>query len=145
VGAIEPWFWENLCKLLGREDFIEPQRAGPEIDQDRIEVFREIFLTKARDEWVDELMLKDTCVTPIYSLDEVAADPHFRERGSIVEAENLGPDAKAQVGMLFQMSKTPGSIRRAAPDTGGDTHDILRELGYGDGEIEGLAEKASSR
>jgi len=145
VGAIEPWFWENLCKLLGREDFIEPQRAGPEIDQDRIEAFREIFLTKARDEWVDELMLKDTCVTPIYSLDEVAADPHFRERGSIVEAENLGPDAKAQVGMLFQMSKTPGSIRRAAPDTGEDTHDILRELGYGDGEIEGLAEKASSR
>ena len=40
VGAIEPWFWENLCRLLGREDFIEPQRPDPEVCKERIAVFR---------------------------------------------------------------------------------------------------------
>jgi alpha-methylacyl-CoA racemase len=139
VGAIEPWFWENLCRLLGREDFIEPQRPEPEVCEERIEVFRKIFLEKTRDVWVAELMHEDTCVTPIYSLDEVAADPHFRQRGSIVDAEDLGADAKTQVGMLFKMSETPGSIRTPAPDVGADIEAVLRELGYDEAEIEALA------
>ena len=33
VGAIEPWFWENLCRRLGREDLIEPQRPEPAVSQ----------------------------------------------------------------------------------------------------------------
>ncbi len=59
-------------------------------------------------------MLEDTCVTPIYSLDEVAADPHFRERGSIVDAENLGPDAKRQVGrrLYFEARVVADAIDR---------------------------------
>ncbi len=144
IAAIEPWFWENLCKLLGREDFIEPQRPEPEVCEERIEVFRKIFLEKTRDEWVAELMHEDTCVTPIYSLDEVAADPHFRQRGSIVGAENLGADARTQVGMLFKMSETPGSIRTPAPDVGADTEAVLRELGYDEARIEALAAAVGS-
>ncbi len=138
VGAIEPWFYENLCRLLGREDLIENQRPEGRACEERIQAFRNIFREKTRDEWVKELMHEDTCVTPVYSLDEVAADPHFRARGSIVDAEEPGTGSKTQVGMLFKLSETPGSIRRPAPDVGQDTNALLRELGYDEVEIEAL-------
>jgi crotonobetainyl-CoA:carnitine CoA-transferase CaiB-like acyl-CoA transferase len=136
VGAIESWFYENLCRLLGREDFIEDQRAEGAVREERIQAFREIFRTKTRDEWVAELMHGDTCVTPVYSLDEVADDPHFRQRESIVDAEDPGAGPKTQVGMLFKLSETPGAIRRPAPEIGQDTNAVLRELGYDEAAIE---------
>jgi crotonobetainyl-CoA:carnitine CoA-transferase CaiB-like acyl-CoA transferase len=139
VGAIEPWFYANLCRLLGREDFIEDQRAEGAVRDERFRVFREIFREKTRDEWVDELMFEDTCVTPVYSLEEVAADPHLRERGSVLEAEGVDGGRKTQVGMLFGLSQTPGAIRRPPPEIGADTDTVLRELGYDESRIEALA------
>ena len=46
--------------------------------------------------------------------------------------------------MIFQMSKIPGFIRRASPDTDGDTHAIRRELGYDEAKIELRAKNAGS-
>lgn len=140
VGAIEPWFYANLCRLLGREDFIENQRAEGAVRDERFRVFREIFRTKGRDEWVAELMFEDTCVTPVYSLAEVAADPHLRERGSVIDAEDVDGGRRTQVGLLFGLSRTPGAIRTAPPEIGADTDAVLRELGYDQSKIDTMAE-----
>jgi crotonobetainyl-CoA:carnitine CoA-transferase CaiB-like acyl-CoA transferase len=139
VGAIEPWFYANLCRLLGREDFIENQRADGAVREERFRVFREIFRTKNRDEWVAELMYEDTCVTPVYSLDEVAADPHLRARGSMVDADDGDGGSRTQVGLLFGLTPTPGAIRRPPPEVGADTDAVLRELGYDESKIDALA------
>lgn len=138
VGAIEPWFYANLCKILGTEDFGENPRAGGEIAEQRIAKFREIFKTKTRDEWTAELMYEDTCVSPVYDLHEVMNDDHFRKRGAIVDADDPVDGTKTQVGLLFKMSETPGAIRWPAPEIGANTKDVLREIGYDDAEIEAI-------
>jgi crotonobetainyl-CoA:carnitine CoA-transferase CaiB-like acyl-CoA transferase len=139
VGAIEPWFYANLCKILGTEDFSENPRATGDVAAQRIAKFREIFKTKTRDEWVAELMHEETCVTPVYDLHEVMADEHFRQRGAIVDAPDPVDGTKTQVGLLFQMSETPGAIRRPAPELGSDTRDVLREIGYDEPAIDKIA------
>ena len=139
MGAIEPWFYENLCRLLGREDFIEDQRAEGEVQEQRIRAFQEIFRRKTRDEWVAELMDADTCVAPVYSVEEVARDPHLRERGSVVDAPDPEKGKRPQVGVIFKLSETPAAIRRPPPQVGQDTRSVLRELGYDDAAIEEMA------
>lgn len=138
VGAIEPWFYENLCRRLGREDLIPHQYAEGEKREEIFATFRQIFQTKTRDEWVAELMPAETCVAPIYSIDEVVRDPHLRHRQMIVEVEQPGKGRRPQVGIMVKLSETPGQIHRPGPELGQDNEEILRELGYDREAIEAL-------
>jgi len=145
VGAFEPWFWAKLCRLVGLEDLAERQQVAPGSPEAEAQIrkLREVFLTRTRSEWTEMLMFEDTCATPVLALDEVLADRNHRERGAIVSGSDLGEGFDDQVGVLFRMSKTPGSIRTPAPAVGQHTGDVLRELGYPASGIEAL-EKAIS-
>ncbi len=145
LGTFEPWFWRELCGLLGVPEIGENQH--PETEEEREaqkKTLREIFKTKPRDEWVEELMFKDTCVSPVLALDEVMQDRHHRERGAILAGKDIGEGFTDQVGIIYNMSKTPGRIRRQAPKTGADTADVLREIGYADGDVDALVETLST-
>jgi crotonobetainyl-CoA:carnitine CoA-transferase CaiB-like acyl-CoA transferase len=138
VGAVEPWFYENLCRLLGREDFIPHQYAEDQKREEIFAAFREIFRAKTRDEWVAELMPADTCVGPVYTIDEVAHDPQLRHRQMILEVEEPGKGRRQQVGIMVKLSETPGQILGPGPEMGQDTKEILGELGYSGQGIDAL-------
>ncbi len=138
VGAIEPWFFENLCRLLGCEESIPEQYAEGEKREEMFAAFTNVFLTRSRDEWVNLLMPEDTCVAPVYGIDELVDDPHLRHRRMIVEDGRTDARARRQVGVMVKLSETPGSIRSPGPEQGQDTPAILEELGYGEPEIESL-------
>jgi crotonobetainyl-CoA:carnitine CoA-transferase CaiB-like acyl-CoA transferase len=138
VCAIEPWFFENLCRLLGREDFIPHQHDEGEKRLEMFAAFHEIFLRKTRDEWVAELMPAETCVAPVYAMDEVVRDPHLRHRGMIVAPELPGNASRAQVGVMAKLSETPGRIRSAGGAPGENTREVLAELGYDAAAVEAM-------
>jgi crotonobetainyl-CoA:carnitine CoA-transferase CaiB-like acyl-CoA transferase len=138
VGAIEPWFYENLCRALGREDLIEHQYADGEQREEMFAAFRDIFLTKNRDEWVAQLMPAETCVSPVYEIDEVAGDPHLQHRQLITDVRLPGEPPRRQVGVMARLSQTPGSIRAPGPAPGQHTEELLREIGYDAAAIESL-------
>jgi crotonobetainyl-CoA:carnitine CoA-transferase CaiB-like acyl-CoA transferase len=138
VCAIEPWFFENLCKLLGREEFIPHQHEEGTKRDEMFAAFREIFRTKPRDQWVSQLMPAETCVAPVYSMDEVVRDPHLRHREMITEPELPDNASRPQVGVMVKLSETPGRIRSAAVAPGASTAEILAEIGYDGAAIEAM-------
>ncbi len=145
VAAFEPWFWANLCRLVGVDEFAEQQHPDSEEEaKAQIQRLQEVFLTRDRDDWTERLMFEDTCVTPVLSLDEVVADRNHRGRGAILAGADLGEGFDDQVGVLFRMSKTPGSLRTPAPKVGQDTRDILVELGYAESELDALEQAIST-
>jgi crotonobetainyl-CoA:carnitine CoA-transferase CaiB-like acyl-CoA transferase len=145
LGTFEPWFWARLCELINVPEFADRQYPESESEaEEQKATLREIFLTRDRDTWVELLMFEDTCVTPVLSLDEVMADRHHRERGAILAGSDIGEGFTDQVGMIYKLSRTPGTIRRAAPKTGADTAEILLEIGYSDTVIDEINTEISS-
>ena len=138
IGAVETWFYANLCRLLGREDFIQHQFAEGEKRDEIFRYFRQTFLTKTRDEWVKILRQKDTCVAPVYSIDELASDPQLTARGMISEMPHPVLGGVKQVGSMLKLSDSPFQVRNWSTRFGQHTDEILLELGYDAARIDKL-------
>jgi crotonobetainyl-CoA:carnitine CoA-transferase CaiB-like acyl-CoA transferase len=138
IGAVEPWFYANLCRLLGREDFIEHQYAEGDKREQIFEFFRKTFLAKTRDEWIRMLRQEDTCVAPVYSIEEVVSDPHLIYRGVVREIPHPLLGHTKQVGPMIRLSKSPFQVRNWTLRLGQHTEEILNELGYDARRIEAL-------
>jgi len=140
VGALEPWFYANLCKLLGHGEFIEHQYAEGEKREEIFRAFRETFKTKTRDEWLEILHREDTCTAPVHTLEEIASDPQVLARGMIADLPHPDLGSVRQVGSMLKMSGSPFRVRNWATGFGQHSEEILRELGYDQSRIKSLQE-----
>jgi crotonobetainyl-CoA:carnitine CoA-transferase CaiB-like acyl-CoA transferase len=138
VGAFEPWFYANLCQLLGRDDFIEHQFAEGEKREEISQYFKQTFLSKSRDEWVEILRQKDTCVAPVYSIGELVSDPQLIARGMIREMPHPVLGRVKQVGSMVKLSDSPFEARNWSTRFGQHTEEILKHLGYDGARIKAL-------
>ncbi len=135
VGALEPKFWEALCRALALPELIGRQWATGERGREAIETLARTFAGRDRDEWIRELASADACVEPVLDLGEAAAQTQAWR--SITE-ERVGGAAFRTVRAPLRLSATPVATRRGAPRLGEHTSGVLGELGYGAPEIEAL-------
>ena len=68
VAALEPKFWRNLCALLGLPELVD-RAFEPDLPE-----LAALFRTKTLDAWRALLEGKDTCVGPVLTLEEAAAE-----------------------------------------------------------------------
>jgi len=138
IAAFEPHFYRNLCELLGCEEFIAHQFAEGEKRAEIAAFFKQVFLTRDRDEWVEILRSKDTCVAPVYSLEEVVEDPQLIARGMIRELPHPTLGTVKQVGSMLKLSDSPFQVRNWCTAFGQHTDAILEALGYTGDSIRAL-------
>jgi crotonobetainyl-CoA:carnitine CoA-transferase CaiB-like acyl-CoA transferase len=74
VGALEPKFWENLCRALECEEFIAHQFAERARQREMIDTLGETFRRRTAEEWFELLKDRDVCVTPVRNLAEVIGE-----------------------------------------------------------------------
>lgn len=141
IGALEPHFYANLCRLMGREDLIEHQFAEGEKGEEIFRYFKKAFLTKTRDKWLAILRQKDTCVAPVYSIDELVSDPQLIARKTIDELPHPALGRVKQVGSILKLSDSPFRVRNWSTRFGQHTEEILNELGYSAARINALRKR----
>jgi len=145
VGCIEIHFWENLCRAVGREDLI-PHHSPPPEERDKvISEIGKVFLTQTRDEWFEFLKDKETCVGPVYYLNETFSDPQVLHRRMVVEVDHPELGKIKQTGIPIKLSETPGQIRSLGTLLGAHTNEILHDLDYDQEAIEDLRRSGAVR
>jgi crotonobetainyl-CoA:carnitine CoA-transferase CaiB-like acyl-CoA transferase len=140
IASAEPKFFANLCKALGREEYVSYQMDRAKAKEIRA-FFTETFLTKTRDEWFSLLYENDTAVGKVYSIGELISDPQVLHRQMIVELNHPMLGKIRQSGIPIKLSDTPGRIRKFSPKIGEDTVEVLSELGYSESDIVDLRRK----
>lgn len=107
VGAIEPAFYRNLCRILGCDEWADRQLDDDAQDGVRA-AFAAAFATKPRVEWLHDLGPHDTCVAPVLTVPELVDDPQFVARGVVHEADHPTEGRIRQLGpLLAGMDRTP--------------------------------------
>ncbi|MBN1691584.1 MAG: CoA transferase [Dehalococcoidia bacterium] len=146
LGCVEPWFWENLCRAIGRDDLkkfsFKPdhfmQAQPDESWRQATEEVKKVFLTKTRDEWFEILCKYDVPAGKVYEIDEVAGDPQLLHRKMLLEFDHPKLGKVRQPGIAIKLSQTPGSVRSMAPYSGENTDEVMKSLGYAKQDIESL-------
>jgi formyl-CoA transferase len=132
--------FKRLMGVIGRPDLAD----DPELANNAGRVKRVEEIDAAIGAWTaqrgvaDVLAALDAASVPagrIYTVADIAADPHYRERGMLQEVKMDDGEPLMVPGVVPKLSLTPGAMRRKAPQLGEHTEEVLREIGLTESQI----------
>ncbi|GAA3370241.1 CoA transferase [Streptomyces sannanensis] len=131
---------ERVMRLVGRPDLIdEPWFAHGSTRAEHADELDEAvggwIARHNRDEVVGAFEKAEAAIAPVYDIQDVLADPHYRALGTITEVPDPELGSLRMQNILFRLSETPGAIRWAGRPHGADTDTVLAEHGFSASDI----------
>jgi formyl-CoA transferase len=126
--------FKRLMLAIGRDDLA----ADPTLTDNAGRVKRVEEIDAVIGAWTSKLSVTevlavlDQAAVPagrIYTVEDIAADPHYLARGMLAEVSMSDGSLLKVPGMVPKLSRTPGQHRRNAPSLGQDTEAVLLDLG----------------
>jgi len=140
IAAAGGRIWERVCQALEAPELAKrPEYAtaalrsknrdmlNPEIEQ--------ITVKRSSAEWIERFNKAGVPCGPIYSIDQVFADPQVKHLGI---AQHVRNSNLTLVGQGVTLSRTPSKLVAAPPALGQHTDAVLKEFGYSAKQIAAL-------
>jgi crotonobetainyl-CoA:carnitine CoA-transferase CaiB-like acyl-CoA transferase len=137
--------WERLCAKLEAEalaknpDYRTAQARLKNRDALNAEIENHLQ-SRTSAEWVALLNEAGVPCGPIYSIDQVFADPQVRHLGITQSVGGKGKPTRPLVGQPMSLSRTPSRLKAPPPKLGEHTDTVLKEFGFSAREIAALHE-----
>ena len=143
IGALESRFWGELCRKLGREDYIPLQFDEGEKRGEVFLFLEKTFKGKTREEWMEDLKDLDVCIGKVLHLDEAFRDPQVVQRKMVTEFKDPKKGQMKLLSSPIKLSGTPPDIRQGPAEFGEHTEEVLKELGLGDAEVQQMKQEGA--
>jgi crotonobetainyl-CoA:carnitine CoA-transferase CaiB-like acyl-CoA transferase len=142
AGTNDP-FWRVFCTALGRHDWLGDARfatnEGRVANRSILEpMIEKHFAEHTAEELLDKLIPAGMPCSAAYKVSDVMASPHAKARGSVLEIDYPGIGPVKSAGNPIKLSDAPIETRLKSPMVGEHTVEIMREVGFSDGEIAAL-------
>lgn len=138
--ASERKFWRNFCEAVGRLDLFEAKPGAAVGDHARGDEelraeLASLFATRTQAEWIALFLAADVPGAPVHRVDELADDPHVRERELLMEQRH---PVAGEIRLVATPIRASGERFDAAPAPAAGEHsdEILRDvLGLEDADV----------
>jgi formyl-CoA transferase len=135
--------YSRLMGAIGRDDLRDDpalaRNDGRAAQMERIDrAIGEWTASRSQEQVLAEMEKAEVPAGRIYSVADIAKDPHFQARGMLESVIAADGEPLKVPGVVPKLSSTPGRIRSAAPKLGEHTDEILRELKFSPLEMDTL-------
>ena len=135
--------WEKLALTIGSSELIKDPRFLTNSDrlnnQDVLDKLISKFIKKYnREEVLNIFLKKGITVGPVLDISEIIEHPYIHDREVLVDHYNKEYGNILMHQAFPRLSKTPGKVRHSAPLLGGDTDNVLKEIGISAKQIQKL-------
>src|SRR5712691_4275865 len=148
IAASSARMYERFCDVIGRPEWkTKPEwRTQKARSRDRAAInaaIGDITRTQTADYWINMFDEAGIPCGPIYTIDQVFADPQVQHLGMATpmhRSEAAGGDTRV-VASPLNYSDLTRDIRLPTPEAGNHTDEVLASVGYSEAEIATLREK----
>ena len=135
IAAPSTGLWLRLCDAIGKPEWKDKtewhtqtgRRKERRLINDSIAA---VTRTQTSAHWIEAFEKAGIPCGPIYSMDQVFADPQVQHLGMAIPAEHPRLGRMNLVASPLNFSGSARAVRSTTPDSGEHSEEILTELGY---------------
>jgi crotonobetainyl-CoA:carnitine CoA-transferase CaiB-like acyl-CoA transferase len=125
--------WQSFFAVAGKPEMIsDPRVTDPTVRGQHVgELYRmvtELIAERTTAEWVEQLRAADVPITPVLSPDDLLHDEHLQALNFFALEQHPSEGELRTIGIPIHFSRTPGELRRHAPNLDEHRAEILQEL-----------------
>ena len=143
IGAANQRNWLRLLGVIGASELNDDARFSSNADRmanlpELVDVLNGYFRQYTSETWLEKLDQAGVPAGPILSIGEMLEHPQALARDMVVQTQHERVGKVKGLGMAVKFHGAEPVASQPPPAHGQHSHQILKELGYSDGEIEAL-------
>ena len=135
--------WLRLLDVIGASELNDDARFSSNADRmanlpELVDVLNGYFRRYTSEIWLEKLDQAGVPAGPILSIGEMLEHPQALARDMVVQTQHDRVGSVKGLGMAVKFHGAEPVASKPPPTHGQHSHQVLKELGYSDGEIEAL-------